>query len=775
VGRRLTLLLAPFALASSLILAAPGTALAANGMTETGNTTYEVLPAQAVIKVTVSISIANHKPNDALYYYYWNKTQITVEKEASAVSATSNAGKVRQKALKSDDYYRYIELDYPDVLYGQTRVVTATYTIPAAPKAPGGYRALSAYASLCALGNGEDTGSLSVVLPAGFDLTVDSGSDLSPTTDKSGRQVYSTGTQAAPYKLWSCVDAENESKLTETTVLSGTQSFTLQSWPEDKAWSDEIRTDVVSDVPALEELTGLTMPGGMVKIVEAGQSQLGDASGVYSADRKMSYISETVEKATVAHELSHIWFNKDLFSAKWMSEGLAGYSEQASGAGNFTPCKEPGTYPGTGSPNIANWVDLTAQPTKQDLDVLDYEYAASCYVFTSLSDSMGADNFRNVLQAATDDVMAYQGSLQDEQLDGAALPLTSRQMLDLIDEIGMVPGGVGDLDQAGDLLVKYGVFDAGSLDARSAARTRYHGLVTAAKTWKMPLAVREPMATWSFVDATDEMSTVQQILDLRSKIESTVKGLTLDGTQIQKDFESAKTPADLEAVLALARSEADAAGVVAKAIGVHDGDRSFLQSVGLMGVDVETKFQAARADLAAVKPDAATAEAQSVIDTIDQSNDQGFVRAAAATVTGLVVALLLLLFLVVLIRRRGRKPLVVAAAGYAGYMPAGPSQPFGYQPPAPGWGQSQMPGQAPVQQWPPAVGQAPAPQWPPLQPAPQWPPAGGQEPGQVPQWPPVAPAHQWPPAAEQATGQPPQWPPAEDAPPSHGSDDSSSS
>ena len=747
MGRRLALLFAPLAIASTLLMASPGQALAANGMTETGTTTYEVVPGQSQIKVTVTISVANHKPSDAVYFYYWDQTSIAVEKEAGTVSVTSNAGKVSQKVIKSDTYYRYLQLDYPRVLYGQTRVVTATYTIPAAPKSPGGFRALSAYASLCAAGNGEDTGSLSIVLPAGFELFVDSGADLTRSTDKSGKLVYSTGTQGAPYKLWTCVDAENSGKLMSSQVTASKQPFTLQSWPEDKAWSDEMKADLAKDVPALEKLTGLTMPGSKVTIIEAGDEQLGDYSGSFNADTNISYIPETIDKATVAHELSHLWFNKKTLKDKWMSEGLAGYSEQAAGAGNFTACAAPGTYPGTGDPNLMDWKILTGQPTKADQQIVDYEYKASCYIFSNLAGKMGADNFKDVLVAAAADTMAYQGGKKDERLDGAGLPLTSRQMLDLIDEIGMVPAGVEDLDVAGDMLMTYGIFDGSELDARSTARSNYHTLLTSAKTWEMPLAVREPMATWDFANATSVMSTIQQIFKVRDQIQTTVKGLTLDGTQIEKDFEAAETEADLQAVLALAKKEAGAAGVVARAITTHDASRSFLQSVGLMGVDVDTKLKAAQTDLAAVKPDTATAEAQSVIDTIDKAGDQGTLRVGMA-VGGFLVVLLLLVALIVLLRRRGRKAaLATAPAGFpamAGYggpmMPLDPNQSFGYQQQTSAWGQPQ--GQTPqAGQWPaaPPIPQAPA--WPPAPPqASAWPPAG-----QAPEWPSVAPqAPAWP-------------------------------
>ncbi len=291
---RSSLLLAPVLLAGALFLASPAPALAANGMTETGTTTYEVVPGKGVIQVTVQISLYNGRPDTTTAtgttYYFWKSTELTVEVEAGAVSATSNAGAVSQVVTKTDKYYRYIQVDFPAVYYGQTRVVTASYTIPAAPHAPGGFRAVAAYASLCASGNGYDTGSVSVVIPDGFEINVDSGGDLKKASDAGGKQVYSSGVQTAPYKFWSCLDAENADKLTHTPMTINGQAFDIEGWPEDPTWNADLRNDVGNDVQGLESLTGLSMPGGTIDIIEAGDWQLGEYGGMYSSATTSAWI-----------------------------------------------------------------------------------------------------------------------------------------------------------------------------------------------------------------------------------------------------------------------------------------------------------------------------------------------------------------------------------------------------------------------------------------------------------------------------------------------------
>lgn len=726
-------LFAPVVIAASMLLIAPQMALAADGMTETGTTTYEVVPSQGVITVTLTLSIHNTKPDTVTpagsTYYYWNATAIAVEKEAGAVKVTSNAGGVAQTTTGTDQYYRYIKLTYPNVYYGQTRVVTATYSIPAGPQAPGGFRASSAYLSLCAIGNGFDTGSVSVVVPTGFNLYVDYGSQLDSTGASGGKETFSSGTQANPYKFWSCVDAENPAKLTHTALTAGGQTFDIEGWPEDTTWKTAVQDEVSGDVPRLEDLTGLKMPGGTIKIVEAGDLQLGEYGGVYNSLTSTASIPESAEKDIVAHELSHIWFNRKTLTDKWMSEGLAGYSETAAGPGNYKTCKDPGAYPGKGSPDLMTWMALTNTSSTQDQNILDWQYSASCYIFTSLAESTGPEGFKAVMEALAANEMAYIGTVPGEQLAGTSLPENSRQMLDLIDERGLASAGFTDLDAAQTLLAKYGIFDSTTLAARSTARAAYHSLVTAAGKWKLPLAIRAPMSNWDFAVAGTAMDTAKQVIVARDKIVSLVPGLSLDGTVIQKKFESAATQADLVDLLALIKKEADAAAKVDQATKLKDGSRSILQTIGLLGADLETPLKGARTDLQGLKPDTAVTQAQTVIDLVNGSTDQGTLRVGAA-VGALGLLLVLIALVVILLRRRKHAAVpVVPVAPFYAYPPTG---------------------------YDPATG---APLWPPTPPAGEW--QAGPLAGDWQAAPPAPPAGEWPPAAPPAPPAPPagEWPP----------------
>lgn len=674
VRKRLALGLVPMLLAGMAALATPLPALAAADVVETGTTTYVVNPAKGEIDVTIQLSIRNNKPSLVStsicgWYictnttnYYYDTAYVGVEIEAGAVRATANSGKVKQSVSKTTTYYRELKLAYAPVYYHQTRVVTVTYAIPAAPHASGGFRAGKAYAELCAVGNGADTGSVNVVIPDGYAVGFTGGTHLSQSSDANGLQTFSSGSVGTPYNVWTCLEASNSSNLMGTTVTAGDQTFKIQAWPEDTTWASTVGGDVKGDVQKLEDLTGLKMPGGTINISEAGNSELGDYVGVYNPTTKTATVTEATDDSTVAHELSHIWFNKNLFTATWMDEGFAGYSEQVAGAGKYKPCLSPGTYPGDGSPDVTTWQFLDVNSTAQDQAVTDWQYAASCYLVTRIAETIGPANFKAVVVAANDGDIPYVGASPTEKSPMAGPPITAKALLDLIDERGMVAAGNKDLNEAQTLFASYGIFSPADLSDRSTARVAYHKLADSTKGWKMPVAVRGPMSTWDFAAAQKAMATETQILGLRDKIQASLPGLSLDGSPIQTKFEAAATQADLDALLVLTKKEADAAAKLAQAKQLNGASHSIFEMVGLLGANPVASITQATDAVKNAKPDEASSAAQNAIDILKGSSDQGLMRLGAV----MILLLVLVAVVVLLTVRRKRRAAAFATAAAVG-------------------------------------------------------------------------------------------------------------
>jgi hypothetical protein len=645
-------------LAGLATMAGPAATFAASGTTTSSVTTYTVDVEKNEIDVTVTYTIKNSVNSkvstvDCGSYwictqttrYYYDTAYVEVDAAAGNVSVTSNAGSVKQSAYDESSQSRILKLTYPPVWYGQTRVVTAKYTIPAGPGSDTRFRAVKAYASLCVFDNMPmevDSGSVNVALPDGFTMATTSGVSLAPKSDENGVQTFASGTTG----VTSCLVASNPAGRVKTTSTSGGTTFDVQSWPEDDAWTRTVDGYIVADLPKLEDLTGLPAGAGPYTIMEAGSAEVG--TGVAGE----ATVPEAAAEAQVIQAMAQDAYSP-LFSDRWMSEGLAGYSEQVAGEGNYIACTSP-----SGTPDLSSWQTLVMTSSQYDRTTSDWQARAACYIFTDWAKAAGPDGLKAALVAASKGENPYLGAGPTEPATSG--PISARTLLDMVDERGMVPAGVADLDQAQKLLSDYGVFTDTDLASRSAARARYHTLLSKAGTWKMPLALRSPMAVWDFPTAQKAMDSIAGILSLRDQAEQTMSGLELDGTILQEQFEAAGTQADLDAVLDLAKGEAEAAAKVVEANQLNDGSRSLLQTVGLIGTDLAGPLGDAQGSLADVRPGDASGAAQTVIEAINKSSDQGMLR--AGVVVGTLAALLLLTAVLLLLRRRRQRAQLATAA-----------------------------------------------------------------------------------------------------------------
>jgi hypothetical protein len=264
---------------------------------------------------------------------------------------------------------------------------------------------------------------------------------------------------------------------------------------------------------------------------------------------------------------------------------------------------------------------------------------------------MGPANFRNVLVAASARRPAYGAG---STAPAGTSEVTLRQLLDLIDEVGMVPAGAADPDMAQKLLAGLGVMDETILASRSEARATYHALITRAAPWAIAPAIREPMQSWDFASAEAAMTTAGEILDLRDAVEKTIPSYSPNGSTVQKDFETASIQDDLDTLQSVMQKMSDASGTIAQATKLRDGSRSLLQTIGLIGTDLDIPMKHALADLQAVEPGKAQSDAQTAIDELDGASGVGMLRTAvAAGLLGLV--LIAAIWLVLVLRRRRRR------------------------------------------------------------------------------------------------------------------------
>ncbi len=675
-------LLALLISAGTLQLALPAQAAAADGVTETAATTYTVNPAAGRLDVQVDLTVKNTKANTTTYdpcvklvydpiygyhtvsgtcphttTYYVNEAYLWLESAATSIKVTANAGTPRITLFKKGDGYNEYRINYKALYKGQTRSLHVTYQIPGgAPRSNADTRIGAAYVSFCVTSNGYDGGSTRVLLPSAYVVTVDAQNGTFSKSSTPDSVTYSTGSMAEPEEFWACFDGDNLGGFKKSALSSPSgRSIEIQAWPEDADWHGEVTRQIEDSLGKLETLIGRPLPGsGTVVVREVSDAGLGAYVGTFDSETSVARVSEDyTQPGVVAHELSHAWFNDSLFNGRWLSEGSAGWAESTI---THLACTEPGVFPGAGQPAIATWTFAGPKATAEELDVVDYEYAASCYVVSSVAAKIGEARMRDALASLMDRTAAYRSG--DIVLSGGSGSQDWHKWLDAVDELGMIPAGIEDLDFAQNLLVKYGAAPDGSLAARSAARVTYHELAKSVGDWVVPEAILRPMGDWRFDDANAAMDLEAAAFAAVQAVIAELPEVNAATGPVRDLVAAAKVTADLQAAVDQANEQKAAADLIAEARQQVDAQHDILAQIGLLGTDLQPILVSGIAAVTTADLGAAQVQASRIDRTLADSPTQGVIRVGAAV--GLL--LLLVLGFVLLRRRRLRRRVVLASA-----------------------------------------------------------------------------------------------------------------
>ena len=672
-------------------LSRPAPAAAADGVTETAATTYTVDPAAGRLDVAVDVTVKNTKANTTTYdpcvklvydpidgyhtvsgtcpnttRYYVNEAYLWLESAATAIKVTANAGTPKITIYKKGDGYNEYRITYQAVYAGQTRSLHVTYQIPGgAPRSKAATRIGAAYVSFCVTANGYDGGSTRVILPSAYVVTVDAQNGTFSTSSTTDSATYSSGSMAKPEDFWACFDGDNISGFKKTSLSSPSgRSIEIQAWPGDAEWHDEVTRQIEDSLGKLEALIGRPLPGsGTVVVREVSDAGLGAYVGTFDSDTGVARVSEDyAQPGVVAHELSHAWFNDSLFSGRWLSEGSAGWAESTI---THLQCTAPGSYPGSGKPSIATWTFAGPKATATELDIIDYEYAASCYLISSIVAQIGDARMRDVLASLMDRTIAYRSG--DVVLAGASGSQDWRRWLDAVDELGMVPAGVEDLDFAQNLLARYGAAPDGSLAARSAARLTYHELARSVGDWVLPEAILRPMSEWRFDAANAAMSLEAAAFSAVRAVSAELPEVDATNGPVRDLVATARVPADLQAALDRANEQKAAGDLIAAAKRSVSAQHDILAQIGLLGMDLQPMVVSGIAAVMTADLTAAQGQASRIDRALADAPNQGLIRVGAAV--GLV--LLLVLGLALLRRPRQRRHASVLSASSSGVTEPG--------------------------------------------------------------------------------------------------------
>lgn len=657
--------LATLVLVAGLSLASPAIALGSDGFIEQATTTYVVNAEKQRLDVTIDLTFKNTTRPTATTIYYYDGDYLWLEKDAKNIKASSPGETIRISKVKTSGQYAQYRFRWAPVLYyGKTRKLQITYQIPSgAPRSTSWFRISPAYLDFCVIGTGLDGGETRVKVPVSYAMTVDAQENgrLNYTIDGDTR-TYSTGTHDDAYKFWGCLTGERagEFESTKITAPSG-REIDIQAWPDDPGWATDVSTQIDAVLADLEDLIGQALPGdGPISVREVGAGTLGQYAGFFDPATGVARIGEDLEaKGLITHELSHAWFNDDLFQSRWLSEGYAEWSRTSI---DTDACPSP-TYPGRGLPNIENWQFAGPRATDEELAIIDYQYAAACALVRQVAARIGEDGMRIVLETLVNHRLAYRdgGSVLSATFAAASWQV----WLDAVDELGLADENApGDAATIADLLVPYGITNASAttLRTRAEARNAYHSLQALFGDWLVPPVILQSMAGWHFAVAMGAMTTATEVFNASAAIADVLPGANGDTGEVRTMLQGATSQAALDAALVAALDRLAAAREVADAWSALGAPRDFVMQAGMLGTDLQPTLDAAVRAIQDGDVTAARSGAQAIQAALLDAPGQGQLR----LLLGIGIPLLLLALVVFLLfRRRRRRTSLAAAASVA--------------------------------------------------------------------------------------------------------------
>ena len=661
--------------AAALVPGAPSPAAAADPLETT--TTYTVDSDRSQVGVAIDIVPTAARQQfdgpgtDHQYQVPGEVLDVWISDAAIGVEATlGGAALVWSPAdgpePDSSGYHR-IAVTVPAYHARTIRHVAVSYTLPdAGIRAGAATRVLPNYVHLCVHGNGPLGGRVLVDAPLRYALDTAFGGD-SPfgSTTSGGRLVLTSYSLGAPETWWSCLALIDPAKDHVTSVVTGGGTVTVRSWPGDLAWQTRVTAAIENAVPQLVALIGQPVPkiAGLTireAFVAAGYE------GQYGSDANQIVLSEfltsdTVSDGTVlvAHELAHAWFNGTTQDPAWLEEGSAEWAARAV-VTSASPCL---TAPaGANNQTLSTWRYLTAGYTRAEQQAVLDEYDTACTVVTLVARAAGSDGTRAALAALFANRDPYGATTPRSGTDAVSW----RDWLDAMDELGIYPQH-GSETLAGSLMVKYGVTtDSVLLAARVAARQAYHDLIDRVGPWTVPAAIRNQLSAWRFPAAQEAISTASNAWDDVVASDRLVPGAHAVSGPIRVQWESARTQDDLDAVLALAKAQLNAARDVAAAIAPLRSPLGFVPWVGSLGSSSPT-LAAAQVAIGAGDPRAAEQAAADLREEMISYEREGSRRLSLGSIVAFNT--LVILGLVVVSRVTWRPRWRAVAAGVAAPVP----------------------------------------------------------------------------------------------------------
>lgn len=468
--------------------------------------TYQVVPADGTVSVTVAVAFTNTTPDPTGRYSLYTTVPIPVQDGASHVAAEDAKGTLKVK-LGSSGSGRLVTVTLRTALrYRKTASFTLTYQLADGANPRVRVRPSAVLVPVWSFGT---AGSVSVSLPTGFAVSV-IGDPLSlqPATD---RTLLSSGPIADPASWLSLLTATNsagyETLQRSVPLTGGTVDLQVRAWSDDAAWGSATLDLLARGLPALQVVIGLPYTGDGPLVVTESLPISRDPLAEPAPGTRQINLAFTASPFVALHQVAHVWLGSNLAAARWIREGLASRAaaDVATSLGlslPFDPAHEAAARSAAAIP-LASWSEPgagTASPAAASATDA-YGYAASWDTVDKIVATVGERAVREVLARVAAGVGAYDpspaaaGSASGGDAAGAVLPLTSERFLDQLEQVSGKDLSTLFADRvlSADQLAL--------LAERPAARSAYAGLAVAAGEWGVPEPIRQLMESWRFAEA----------------------------------------------------------------------------------------------------------------------------------------------------------------------------------------------------------------------------------------------------------------------------------
>jgi hypothetical protein len=628
-------------------------ALAAGDLGIRTSSRYVVVPDKGVVRVVVNVTATNEKPDTtvggATTRYYYDGVNLGIQPEARNLRATQDGAPVRVDVSDRDGYRLVAARFRRGLFFGQQATVRLQFDLPAGkPRSDSDVRVGPAFASFLAWSFG-DRGKVRIDVPKGFDVDI-SGAELAKSTTDAGTQVFRAET-GNPLSWFAWVNARNDEGLTrERLDLASGEAVLVRAWPEDSRWRRRVGRILAEGIPELTRRIGLPWPvDGSLSVLEIHTPLLEGYAGFYDPKTDEITISEDLDDVTIVHEASHAWFNQQLFTERWITEGLAETyaAEVVDAIGGASPGRP------TVSPDAAVAFPLNEwpgpSPIKDDAASAreQFGYDAAHQVMAEIVAGAGDEGMQRVFAAADAGTTAYGGETPPERTT-----LTGndwRRFLDLTEQLGGATG-------VANLLETWALTDdqEALLPAREHARDAFEALAADADGWAAPVAVRLAMDGWRFEEAGPGIAAALAVVERRDRVAELAATQDLEPPD---DLEAAYEAAtDVEAIRDVGAREASAEAslqTLAAAETTVAAPRDWLTELGLSGKTPDADLAQARDSWEAGRYDEAASLASFAAATIAVAPDAG--RGRALVVGGIAGLVLLVLVAGLVAWRRSRR------------------------------------------------------------------------------------------------------------------------